>query len=183
MGVIAGLAGVAVGVGVLCKNQLSRWIGVALLGLEAIGQLPRMRGDRLVSATIFTLGIIALSALIGYGKRIRQPHITVLSSQGSVDAEVLSGSMRREPSPPRGSQSTDFDGLESETEEARTWIAWRRAERNVTRAWSEWQAGDPRNATDLYHRYISTLADEARAAMELERQVNRRSLEQGRDGT
>ena len=88
MGVIAGLAGVAVGVDVGCKNQLSRWIGVALLGLEAIGQLPRMRGDRLVSATVFTLGTIALSALIWYGKRIRQLDITVLFSQGSVDAEV-----------------------------------------------------------------------------------------------
>jgi hypothetical protein len=39
---IAGLAGVSVGVGVLCRNQLSRWIGVALLGLEAIGQRPRV---------------------------------------------------------------------------------------------------------------------------------------------
>ena len=139
-----------------------------------------MRGERLVSATIFTLRIIALSALIGYGKRIRQLDITVLFSQGPVDAEVFSGSMRREPSPPRGSQSTDFDGLESETEVARTWIAWRRAERNVTRAWNELQAGDPRNATDLYHRYVSTLADEARAAMELERQVTLRGLERER---
>ena len=91
--------------------------------------------------------------------------------------------MRREPSPPRGSQSTDFDGVESETGGAGTWVAWRRAERNVTCAWNEWQAGDPLDATDLYDRYVSTLADEARAAMELERQVNRRSLEQGRDGT
>jgi hypothetical protein len=182
MGVIAGLTGVAVGVGVLCENQLSRWIGVALLGLEAIGQLPRMPGDRLVSATIFTLAVIALSALVGYGRRTRQPGMPVLSSQGSVDAEVLSRSMRREPSPPRGSQSTDFDGLQSETGEARTWIAWRRAERNVTRAWSEWQAGDPLDATDLYDRYVSTLADEARAAMELERQVNRRGLEHGKLG-
>ena len=133
MGVIAGLAGVAVGVGVLCKSQLSRWIGVALLGLEAFGQLPRMRGDRLVSASIFTLGIIALSALIGYGKRIRQPHITVLSSQGSVDAEVLSGSMRRDPSPPRGSEinrlrwSRERDGRTPNMD----CLAARRAERNA----------------------------------------------------
>jgi hypothetical protein len=96
-----------------------------------------MRGDRLVSATIFTLAIIALSAFIGYERRIRQTHITVLSSQGSADAEVLSSSMRREPSSPRGSRSADFAGLDSKPGEARTWIAWRRAERNVTRAWNE----------------------------------------------
>jgi hypothetical protein len=181
MGVIAGSAEVAVGVGALRKNQRARWIGVALVGLEAIGQLPRMRGDWWVSVTIFTLGVIALSALIAYGKRIRQRDITVLSSRGP-DADVPSGSTRREPSPPRGSESTDFDGLESETGEARTWIAWRRAERNVTRTWNEWQAGNPRNATDLYRRYISTLADEERAAIELERQVNRRGSEQRRLG-
>jgi hypothetical protein len=162
MGVIAGLAGVVVSVGVLRENQLSRRIGVALLGLEAIGQLPRMHDDPLVAATIFTLGIIALSALIWYGNRVRQLGSTVLSS------------------PVRGSESTDFDGLHSETEEARTWIAWRRAERNVTRAWHEWQAGDPRKATDLYHSYVSTLADEALAAIELERQVNRRAVERER---
>jgi hypothetical protein len=183
MGVIAGLAGVAVGVGTLSKNRLSRWIGAAFLGLEAIGQLPRMHGDPLVSATIFTLAVIALSALIWHGKRIRQADITVLSNQGSVDAEVLSRSVRREPPLPRDSESTNFDSLESETEEARTWMAWRRAERNVTRTWNEWWAADPRNATDLYHRYVSTLAAEARAAMELERQVNRRGLGQSRDGT
>jgi hypothetical protein len=182
MGVIAGSAEVAVGIGVLRKNQLSRWIGVALLGLGAIGQLPRMRGDLWVSGTIFTLGIIALSALIRYGRRSRQLDVTVRFGRGAVDAEVFSGSMRREESTPRGSESTDFGVLEGETEETPTWIAWRRAERNVTRAWNEWQAGDPRNATDLYHRYISTLDDEARAAMELERHVNRRSLEEGRLG-
>jgi hypothetical protein len=162
MAAITGSAEFAASVGVLCKNRLSRWIGVALLGLEAIGQLPRMRGDRWVAVTIFTLGISALPALIGYGKRTRPLDITVPFS--------------------RGSESADFDGLGSETREARTWIAWRRAERNVTRACNEWQAGDPRNAT-LHHRYISTLADEARAAIELERQVNRRGLGQGRDGT
>jgi hypothetical protein len=162
MGVIAGSAAVAVGVGVLCKNQLSRWIGVALLGLEAIGQLPRMRSDGLVSVTIFTVGIIALSALIGYGKRARPLDLTVLLS--------------------RGSESAGSDGLESETGEARAWIAWRRAERNVTRAWNEWQAGDRLDATDLYRRYVSTLAGEARAALELERQVNRRGSEHGRLG-
>jgi hypothetical protein len=182
MGVVAGLAGVSVGLGVLCKNQLSRRIGVALVGLEAVGQLPRVGGDPLVSATIFRLCITALSALIGYSKRIRHLDITVLLSQGAVDADVVPCSMWREPSPPRGSESIDFDGLEGETEEARTWIAWRRSERNVTRTWNEWQAGDPRNATDLYHRYISTPADEARAAMDLERQVNRRGLERGRPG-
>jgi hypothetical protein len=180
MGVITGSAGVAVGVGVLGKNQLSRWIGVALLGWEAIGQLPRMPGDPVVSATIFTLAVIALSALIWYGKRIRQLDTSARSSEGSVDAEDVSRSMRREPSRPRGSDSTDFDGPESDTEEAPAWNAWRRAERDVTRAWNEWQAGDPSNATNLYDRYISTLADEARAAMELERQVTLRGLERER---
>jgi hypothetical protein len=112
-----------------------------------------------VSVTIFTLGMIALSALIRYGKRFRRVDVTVLFSQGPGDAEVFSGSMPRESSPPPGSESTDFDGLGSETEEARTWIAWQRSARNVTRAWNEGRQETPRNATDLYHRHISTLAD------------------------
>jgi hypothetical protein len=110
MGVIAGLAGVAVGVGVLCKNQLSRWIGVALLGLEAFGQLPRMRGDRLVSASIFTLGIIALSAL--YRVREANPpatyHGSVLPRLGRCRGSLRLDAARTIAAPRLGNQPTSM---------------------------------------------------------------------------
>ena len=110
MGVIAGSAAVAVGVGVLCKNQLSRWIGVALLGLEAFGQLPRMRGDRLVSASIFTLGIIALSAL--YRVREANPpatyHGSVLPRLGRCRGSLRLDAARTIAAPRLGNQPTSM---------------------------------------------------------------------------
>jgi hypothetical protein len=80
MGVIARLAGVAVGFGALGKNQLSRWMGVAFLGLEAIGQLPRMRDDRLMSVMIFTLG--RHRPIRPYRVREANPHASVLPRLG-----------------------------------------------------------------------------------------------------
>jgi len=52
---------------------------------------------------------------------------------------------------------------------AREWLAWRRCAQRVTRAWNEWLAADIRQQPERYRRYLSALAEEERAAAEVER--------------
>jgi hypothetical protein len=42
----------------------------------------------------------------------------------------------------------------------------------VTRTWNEWLAANSRERTELYRRYLCALAEEERAARELERAIN-----------
>ena len=65
-----GVAEWAVGVGVFIKNQFSRWVGVFILGLNAIVQLMMIPAYPFWSLSIFTLDILALYGLIAYGQRI-----------------------------------------------------------------------------------------------------------------
>ena len=60
----------AVGAGVFVKNQFSRWVGVMILGVNAIVQLMMIPAYPFWSLSIFTLDILALYGLIAYGKRI-----------------------------------------------------------------------------------------------------------------
>ena len=60
----------AVGAGVFAKNQFSRWVGVIILGLNAIVQLMMIPAYPFWSLSIFTLDILALYGLIAYGQRI-----------------------------------------------------------------------------------------------------------------
>ena len=60
----------AVGAGVFAKNQFSRWVGVVILGLNAIVQLMMIPAYPFWSLSIFTLDILALYGLIAYGQRI-----------------------------------------------------------------------------------------------------------------
>ena len=52
------------------KNQFSRWIGVVVLGGNAIAQLLMIPAYPFWSLSIFTLDILAIYGLIAYGKRI-----------------------------------------------------------------------------------------------------------------
>jgi len=54
---------------ILGGNQLARWFAVAVIGLNAIGQMLAMPGYPLWSLTIIALDIIALYALCVYGSR------------------------------------------------------------------------------------------------------------------
>jgi hypothetical protein len=65
-----GVVELLVGLGVFVKNQLSRWVGVFVLGVNAIVQLLMMPAYPFWSLTIFTLDILAIYGLIAYGKRI-----------------------------------------------------------------------------------------------------------------
>jgi hypothetical protein len=52
---------------------------------------------------------------------------------------------------------------------SREWLAWWRSAQTVRRSWNEWLAADSSRRPDIYHRYLSALAAEERAAAELER--------------
>jgi hypothetical protein len=57
------------GVGVLIGNQLARWFGVAVLGLDAIAQMFFIPAYPFWSLTIIALDVVALYGLCAYGSR------------------------------------------------------------------------------------------------------------------
>jgi hypothetical protein len=59
-----------VGLGVFFKNQFARWVGVMVLGLNAIVQLLMIPAYPFWSLSIFTLDIVAVFGLVAYGARI-----------------------------------------------------------------------------------------------------------------
>ena len=56
-------------VGVFAGNQLARWFGVAVLGLNAIDQMFFLSGCPFWSLTIIAADIIAICGLCAYGSR------------------------------------------------------------------------------------------------------------------
>ena len=65
-----GVAQWIVGCGIFVKNQLSRWVGVFVLSVNAIVQLLMIPAYPFWSLSIFALDILAVYGLIAYGKRI-----------------------------------------------------------------------------------------------------------------
>jgi hypothetical protein len=59
-----------VGLGVFIKNQLSRWVGVGVLAINAIVQLLMIPAYPFWSLSIFALDILAIYGLVAYGSRI-----------------------------------------------------------------------------------------------------------------
>jgi hypothetical protein len=55
--------------GVLAGNQLARWFGVAVLGLNAIDQMFFIQAYPFWSLTIIAMDIVALWGLCAYGSR------------------------------------------------------------------------------------------------------------------
>lgn len=55
--------------GLLAGNQLARWFGVAVVGLNAIGQMMAMPGYPFWSLLIIAGDVVALYALCVYGGR------------------------------------------------------------------------------------------------------------------
>jgi hypothetical protein len=70
---IIGVAEWLVGVGVFVKNQFARWVGVAILSLNAIVQLLMIPAYPFWSLAIFTLDVLAIFGLVAYGSRISDP--------------------------------------------------------------------------------------------------------------
>ncbi len=66
--IIGGLQ-VLAGVGVLTGNQIARWLGVALVGLNALGQFFFIPAYPFWSLTIIAVNVVALYALCVYAVR------------------------------------------------------------------------------------------------------------------
>jgi hypothetical protein len=62
-----------VGAGVFVKNQMSRWVGVFVLGVNAIVQLLMIPAYPFWSLSIFALDVLAIFGLLTYGARISEP--------------------------------------------------------------------------------------------------------------
>ena len=60
----------ATAVGVFFKNQIARWAGVAILGLNIISQLLMMPAYPFWSLTVLAMDILAIYGLIAYGNRL-----------------------------------------------------------------------------------------------------------------
>ena|SRR5438067_6473272 len=65
-----GVLQLAVGFGVFVKNQFARWVGVAVLGANAIAQLLMMPAYPFWSLCLFALDVLAIYGLVAYGRRI-----------------------------------------------------------------------------------------------------------------
>ncbi|HEX4760657.1 MAG TPA: hypothetical protein VH256_07650 [Thermoleophilaceae bacterium] len=65
-----GIAEILVGLGIFAKNQFARWVGVLVLGLNAIAQLMFIPAYPFWSLAIFTLDILAIYGLVAYGARV-----------------------------------------------------------------------------------------------------------------
>ena len=70
------------------------------------------------------------------------------------------------------SQPSDPVGNEAVGQQSREWNAWRRSAQQVTRTWNEWLAADGRERPERYHRYVTALAEEEQAAVEVARGVS-----------
>ena len=82
------------------------------------------------------------------------------------------GSGKRHETASRASRPSDPGANAIEGRQSLQWHTWRRSAQTVTRTWHEWLAANSRERTELYRRYLCALAEEERAATELERALN-----------
>jgi membrane protein YdbS with pleckstrin-like domain len=68
-----GAAQLLSGFGVLAKNQIARWIGVAAAALNAVVQLFFMPAYPLWSLAVFAIDILVMHGLLVYGGREIRP--------------------------------------------------------------------------------------------------------------
>ena len=85
------------------------------------------------------------------------------------------GSRKRHKTATGASHPKELCGNEAVDRQSRQWQTWRLSAQTVTRTWHEWLAANSRERTELYRRYICALAEEERAATELEHTVNLRT--------
>lgn len=67
---IIGVIEWGVGIAVFIKSQFARWVGVAILSLNAIVQLMLIPAYPFWSLSIFAVDILAIFGLVAYGGRI-----------------------------------------------------------------------------------------------------------------
>ena len=74
---------------------------------------------------------------------------------------------------PRAAEHSDGGIPETTLRQTRQMQEWRRSAQRVTRAWNAWLAAEGRDRGARYHAFAAALAEEERAAAEVERMVDR----------
>jgi hypothetical protein len=64
---------VLAGFGVVAKNQIARWVGVAAAALNGVAQLLLLPAYPLWSLSIFVIDILVMHGLLVYGSREIRP--------------------------------------------------------------------------------------------------------------
>jgi hypothetical protein len=84
-------------------------------------------------------------------------------------------SRRRKPAygNPRVADTSDAEAHRATLRRAKQLMEWRRSAQRVTRAWNAWLAAERRDRSLRYHAFVAALAEEDRAAAELERMIDR----------
>ena len=70
IGICMGAIQLLAGLGVFIKNQWARWVGIVVLGLNAIAQLLMMPAYPFWALCLFAMDILAMYGLVAYGQRI-----------------------------------------------------------------------------------------------------------------
>ena len=85
-------------------------------------------------------------------------------------------SRRHEPADenPRVADISDAGTDEATPRQTRQLMEWRRSAQRVTRAWNAWLAAERRDRGMRYRAFVAALADEERAAAEVERMIDAR---------
>lgn len=153
----------------LVEYQRSRWMSVAVLGLNAVAPLLLLPAYAAWSLSIFTLNVVAIYWLVVYGVGTVERIETSLASVDTGSATTI-GRDRKCGSTAKSMLHPEARLL-SEDGDPRSvhWRSWWCAARKVRRAWSEWLAAEAPHRAERYHRFVCALADEERAAVELER--------------
>ena len=73
---------------------------------------------------------------------------------------------------PRAAEDGDAGIPDPTAQQTRQLQDWRRSAQRVTRAWNAWLAADRRDRGMRYGMFVAALADEERAATEIERTVD-----------
>ena len=73
---------------------------------------------------------------------------------------------------PRAAEDGDAGIPDPTAQQTRQLQDWRRSAQRVTRAWNAWLAADRRDRGMRYGIFVAALADEERAATEIERTVD-----------
>jgi len=82
---------------------------------------------------------------------------------------------RRHRSPrdnPRAAEHSDAGNPEATLRQTQQLQHWRRSAQRVTRAWNAWLAAEPRDRAIRYRVLMGALADEEKAAAEVERMID-----------
>ena len=72
---------------------------------------------------------------------------------------------------PRVADNSDAGTDDKTPRQTQQLLEWRRSAQRVTRAWNAWLAAESRDRGVRYRAFVAALADEERAAAEVERMV------------